>query len=131
MGIIGLIRNSHSTTASFDGLVALGNQFRQRKLPVGNFRVGIDQPSHIVYGGSMTKNELTPAEKFDFWANMISLYFVGGVSTVAFMTVFGALGRMTTLAGAFAVILFWPLFAIKYLAIGVWMVLSAGYGLLV
>lgn len=62
------------------------------------------------------------------WGTFVFVYlFVGVMLTIG---LWGDMAHMT-FVDALGVAVLWPLFALKYLAIGIWLVLSAGVGLLV
>jgi hypothetical protein len=69
-------------------------------------------------------------EKVDAVFLLVFLYFAAGVVTGLCMNAGDVFGGTATPGEAFAVVLFWPLFAIKYLLIGIWIVLSSGWSLL-
>jgi hypothetical protein len=79
----------------------------------------------------MTDKDMTKDETFEAWFTLIFLYFIAGTATGTFMALGGAIEQNPSAATVIGVIILWPLFVIKYLAIGIYAVLSAGFGLLV
>lgn len=65
------------------------------------------------------------------WVGWAFFYVCFGIIVAIILGVTGLIDPNITPAEAIALIVFWPFFAIKFIAIGVWAVLSAGYFLLV